>query len=90
MKLWGIIKKNHKITNDMIVEIDETLSEEALVSALKEICVDFDICVPVILSKHTGELTKFNRTVFKAVDFIEPIKFDTFEIEIFDKKKKDE
>jgi len=89
MKLWGIIKKNHKIINDQIVELDSSLNDEAFLSALKEICVNFDISVPVVLSKHTNELNKFNRTVFKAYDFIDPVNFDSFEIEIFDKKKKD-
>lgn len=90
MKLWGIIRRNQKIIQDHIIEIEVPEGEAAFMTALKYLCIKFDLSLPVVLSKHTKELEKFNRTVFKAGDFIEPINFDSFEIEIFDKKNKDE
>lgn len=88
MKLWGTIKNNHKIIKDFVTEIDIPKGEAAFLSGLKEICAEFDLSMPVVLSKHLDELDKFNRTVFKSQDFLEPINFDSFEIEIFDIKKK--
>ncbi len=88
MKLWGIIRKNHKIIKDHVIEIEVPKGEVALVSGLEEICATFDLSVPVILTKHKDELKKFNRTVFRAHDFIEPVNFDSFEIEIYDIEKK--
>ena len=40
------------------------------------------------LKKHLKELEDFSRVVFRADDFMEPVDFDKFEIEIFYPKKK--
>ncbi|MFR0882855.1 MAG: hypothetical protein ACLSH5_06180 [Christensenellales bacterium] len=41
-----------------------------------------------MLKKHLKELEDFSRVVFRADDFMEPVDFDKFEIEIFYPKKK--
>ena len=42
----------------------------------------------MILRKHVNDLIHFSRVVFKPADFIEPVDFDEFEIEILSEKKK--
>jgi hypothetical protein len=41
-----------------------------------------------MLKKHYAEIKNFRRTVFYPDDFIEPVSFDTLELEIIVKKKK--
>ena len=83
MKIWAITKKHNKIKKDEVFE-SETGYIEALIFLA---CDTFDIGKPLILSKNENELESFGRTVFYAADFIEPIDFDTFEVEIIDEEK---
>jgi len=55
---------------------------------LHELCQDLDLCRPMILGKHMNDLKQFSRVVFKPRDFIEPVDFDEFELEILSEKKK--
>ena len=54
---------------------------------LHELCQDLDLCRPVFLRKHLNDLTHFSRVVFRPADFIEPVDFDQFEVEILPEKK---
>ena len=54
---------------------------------LHELCQALDLSRPVILEKHIRELGQFSHTIFRQSDFMEPILFDRFEIEIFPEKK---
>ena len=55
---------------------------------IHELCQDLDLCRPLILRKHVNDLKQFSRVVFKPSDFIEPVYFDEFEIEVLSEKKK--
>ncbi len=55
---------------------------------IHELCQDLDLCRPLILRKHVNDLKQFSRVVFKPSDFIEPVDFDEFEIEVLSEKKK--
>ena len=57
---------------------------------LHELCQALDLSRPVLLNKHIRELQNFSHTVFRRSDFMEPIAFDTFEIEILREKKEHE
>ena len=55
-----------------------------------ELCQALDLSRPVVLNKHINELERFNHTQFRQNDFMEPVSFDRFEIEIFPEKTKHE
>ena len=57
---------------------------------LHELCQALDLSRPVVLEKHIRELDQFSHTIFRQSDFMEPIPFDRFEIEIFPEKKEHE
>lgn len=89
MKLWGIIRKNDKIQRQHAIEYEgltrDTASDwDELISPL---CQELDLSRPLILKKHLMEIDEFSRVVFLPSDFIEPVDFDKFEIEIFYPKK---
>lgn len=57
---------------------------------LHVLCQALDLSRPVMLEKHVRELDQFSHTVFRQRDFMEPVSFDRFEIEIFPEKTKHE
>ena len=82
MKVWGMIKSEDRIQEDVVIDSD------TFFNALIAICDHFDLTKPIICEKHNNEVDAFRRTIFYADDFIESVSFDTLELEIIDKKKK--
>lgn len=88
MKIWGVIRKDNKIQRDVVLEfsIPRPESAEGWMELIGEFAKEFDLSRPVVLSKHHRDLLRFGHTAFRAADFMEPIDFDRFEIEIFPEK----
>ena len=89
MKLWGTVRKNNEIIRQHTIEyagLTRGMAEgwDELIGPL---CHELDLSRPVMLKKHLKELEDFSRVVFRADDFMEPVDFDKFEIEIFYPKK---
>lgn len=57
---------------------------EAVKNTVRQICEELDISQPVWLRKHQNDIINFRRTTFKPGDFIESVRFDRFEIEIYE------
>ena len=55
---------------------------------ISPLCQELDLSRPLMLKKHLKEIEDFSRVVFHPSDFIEPVDFDRFEVEIFYPKKK--
>ena len=83
MRYWGKIKIEDRIQKDLTVE------EKDFLSALSAICDSLDLSKPIVCAKHRTEIKSFSRTVFYPDDFVESVDFDTLEIEVIGKKKKD-
>ena len=77
MRVWGILNKNHKI-----IASTTAFSPQEETGQAEQVYKSLDIAEPVWVSKHARELSAFRKTKFMASDFIEPISFDFFEIEI--------
>ena len=84
MRAWGKIKTQDTIKDDFVLDATD------FASALETICTCFNLSKPIVCSKHLKEIEAFSRTVFYEDDFVEPVDFDTLEIEIIGDKKKDE
>ena len=82
MKFWGKIRIGEKLIKDAVVESQD------FKGAVNLICDKFDLSKPIILEKHMNEIKNFNITVFQSDDFVESVKFDSFEIEKIVTKKK--
>ena len=82
MKYWVKLKIEDIIRQHITVEAIDLHS--ALVTALTAL----DLSKPVVCEKHQVELDRFSRTIFYPDDFVEPVNFDTLEIEIITKRKK--
>lgn len=82
MRVWGMLKVEDRIREDVTVTADDFMS------SLMKVCEHFDLTKPIMVQKHYNEITRFNRTIFYADDFIEAVPFDTLEVEIIVMKKK--
>jgi hypothetical protein len=69
------------------VEVQELFSEEAVMSGIHSICVEFDMPRPIVLNKHLRDIREFLVVKFLPDDFIEKVYFEKFEVEIFIEKK---
>jgi len=90
MKIWALIKNDHRIVRDVVEEVSfQKTSDIGDWNALiGEMAKALDLSRPVILNSHISDLKRFSRVTFKPSDFIEPVDFDQFEIEIFSLKNK--
>lgn len=84
-RLWGMLKKKHRIVQDVVADVEGD-SAEATQEALGDLCYRLDIPRPIWLDKHSQEIERFGRTSFAQDDFVEPIRFDRFEIEFLREK----
>jgi len=91
MKYWGILRTDGRIVNDVLLESDYQKKNEIEDYAVlvSELCRALDLSRPVLLKKHLNDLDRFSRVVFKSEDFMEPVDFDRFEVELFFKDTKD-
>ncbi len=90
MRIWAKVLQDHTIQQQTVREFSSARPSdlEGWSVLLHELCQDLDLCRPVILRKHVNDLVRFSRVVFKPADFIEPVDFDEFEIEVISEKKK--
>ena len=90
MRIWAKVLQDHRIIRETVREFPSARPSdlEGWSVPIHELCQDLDLCRPVILRKHVNDLKQFSRVVFRASDFIEPVDFDEFEIEILSEKKK--
>jgi len=81
MRVWGMIKIEDRIKQDVTIDADDFMS------SLMQVCEHFDLTKPIMVQKHFNEIERFGRTIFYPDDFIEAVPFDTLEIEIIEIKK---
>ena len=92
MRIWAKTTKQQKINSEVVREFSLARPSDILgwMPILHTLCQELDLSRPVLLNKHVRELNTFNHTAFKQSDFMEPISFDRFEIEILIDKKEHE
>lgn len=85
MKVWGRVRRNNKTVAECVIEIAEKSSAEIQdwSEPIGEICHELDLSRPIILEKHISDFNKFSHAHFNPTDFVEPVKFDRLEIELF-------
>lgn len=91
MKVWILLQKKQKIVKETMTEYDvpPIWTEEEIGALLTPPCRGLDIARPMILAKHCDEMERIGRVVFRAVDFVESVSFDTMEVELVDEKKQE-
>lgn len=85
MKIWGRTKVNNAMIASVTVTWPAKSAQEVTdwSEPFSKLCHDMDISRPVILKKHIRDLEQFGSAVFRPADFLEPVAFDKFEVELF-------
>lgn len=85
MKLWGKTRLDNRTVRSETTVVRAKSAHEVgdWSEPFAELCHKMNLSRPVILKKHVRELTEFSHTVFLPQDFLEPVDFDRFEVEIF-------
>lgn len=85
MKIWGRLKTDNAITHSVTVtwQAKTAYDVEDWGEPFTKLCRELDIARPVILKKHTRDLREFSHTTFYPADFMEQVRFDKFEVELF-------
>ena len=82
MKYWVKLK-----AEDIIMQ-HTTVDAADLSAALVSACSVLDLSKPMVYDKHRTEMERFSRTVFYPDDFVDSVHFNTMEIEIITRRKK--
>ena len=85
-RLWGKIRKNNKTVRDMVVTNEDAglSKEEKLQDCIQKICYEFDLQRPMWLPKNQRDYDRYHRVDLTQDNFIEPIRFDSLELELID------
>lgn len=88
VKAWALLRTRQKIQKDIVMEFPERPEDaEGWQRMIGELCQALHLGRPVVLSKHLRQLDAFSRTSFLPHEFLEPVPFDKFEIELFSEKE---
>ena len=85
-RLWGkLIKDNHLLKDDVIVNDDSSLNRTKKVfQSLEQLCVSFDLSKPIWLDININDFKAYDKTRFHQENFINEIGFDYLEIEVIE------
>ena len=84
-RLWAKEwKNNHMLCDTVVVMPGEQTRTAKVLGALQEICLRFDLQVPIWLDANIREFQKVARTRFNADSFTEEIPFDYLEIQVIE------
>ena len=85
-RLWGKeFHNNHLLKDIVICNEDEGLNRtRKVLKGLEEICVAFDLGVPIWLDATVEEFRVHSKCRFTQDNFIEHIEFDFLEIQVIE------
>ena len=85
MKIWGKTRLDNNTVDNATVTVHakSAFDVEDWSEPFSKLCHKLNLSRPVILKKHVRDLEQFGHTVFFPADFMEPVDFDRFEIELF-------
>lgn len=76
--------KNHKITHECVVNLNDEFDAQNLYEPLKNACYELKIETPIVLDKHKNQMEEFGTTKFLKSDFIDSVDFDFLVVEYFE------
>ncbi len=85
MKLWGKTRLDDRTVSSETVTVAAKSANEVedWSEPFSRLCHKLNLSRPVILKKHVRELEQFSHTVFFPADFMEPVDFDRFDVELY-------
>lgn len=85
MKFWGKIWKEHHLLRDTVITVeDDDTRTHKIFHALEEVCLEFDLGVPMWLDSSIRDFKRHRRVRFYQDSFHEAIGFDFLEFIILE------
>ena len=86
MRIWAKIFINNRMKRDMVVtNNDPQLTRtKKIFSALEEVCMKFDLSVPIWLDANITDFKRTAKTRFTQDSFVDPIDFDYLEFQVIE------
>lgn len=87
IRLWGKVIKNNRIITSAESTCTEDIDyQEQLKKCIVDICYKLDLQKPYWLKQNLKDYNQYKKTSFRQDNFIEPVNFDKFEIEVIEEK----
>ena len=80
-RIWAKVLDEGHIVKQTTYSREEKFTYSHFFRYLAEICDELDIPTPVLLKTHIFNYAKFNHTVFRKQDFMEPVPFEKLLLE---------
>lgn len=86
MRIWAkIFRDNHLLRDTVIENHDRAMSRTKKVfAALEEVCMQFDLSVPIWLDSNISDFKRNAKTRFRQDSFVEHIDFDYLEFHVIE------
>ena len=84
LKLWCSCVAGNKTKRHTTVTSQKTDLNDAYIECLETACKEFDISMPLWHTKHTKQLSMFRKITFLKDDFIDPMPYDKFVVEVLE------
>ena len=86
MRIWAkTFENNHMIRDIVITNEDPTMTRTKKVfAALDEICMAFDLSVPIWLDVNIADFKRTAKTRFRQDSFVDHIDFDFLEFHVIE------
>ena len=86
MRIWAkTFENNHMLRDMVIVNEDPSMTRTKKVfAALEEVCMAFDLSVPIWLDANIADFKRTAKTRFRQDSFVDPIAFDYLEFQVIE------
>ena len=86
MRIWAkIFENNHMLRDTVITNEDPTMTRTKKVfAALDEVCMAFDLSVPIWLEVNIADFKRTAKTRFRQDSFVDHINFDYLEFQVIE------
>lgn len=86
MRIWAkTFENNHMIRDIVITNEDPTMTRTKKVfAALDEVCMAFDLSVPIWLDVNIADFKRTAKTRFRQDSFVDHIDFDFLEFHVIE------
>ncbi|MCI8400906.1 MAG: hypothetical protein HFI38_02230 [Lachnospiraceae bacterium] len=86
MRIWAKIFSENRMLRDMVIQNEDpqTTRTKKIFAALDEVCLAFDLSVPLWLDANIAEFKRHAKTRFRQDSFVDSIDFDFLELQVIE------
>lgn len=86
MRIWAKIFENNHMLRDMVItnEDPSMTRTKKVFAALEEVCMNFDLSVPLWLDVNIADFKRTAKTRFRQDSFVDHIEFDFLEFQVIE------